>query len=144
MKVQEFQEKLTTVSDSKLRRMLAESREKGPEVAMTLLLAEAQRRGLDSETEAPPSAGPVRSGVPSEGFFPDPRSYSTSNQTPTPATLSDSMPPAELDGDAPAVKGAWLHEEVHQGMPILLKVLLGVVVLGGVAGGLFFFLNKGG
>lgn len=124
MKVSEFEAKLTTVSDSKLRRMLAESREKGPEVAVNLILAEAGRRGMDTSGTAVEGA-PLTDAVPADGI-----------------PLDETMPPAE-GSEAPAVAGAWLHEEANRGMPVIAKVLIAVVVLGGILGGLFFLLNKG-
>jgi hypothetical protein len=155
MKVNEFEAKLATVSDTKLRRMLAESRAKGPEIVVPMLIAEAKRRGLDPDAPAPAApAVPAQSGVPAEGFFPDngpkyvpPEERGPSaGMAPETAGLPGEAQPGVPAGDAeaPANAGAWLHEEANQGLPMVAKILIGVAVLGGIAGGLFYFLNKGG
>lgn len=138
MKLSEFEEKLATVSDGKLRRMLAECRKNGPEVAVRLILAEASRRGvlLEEETEPPLPDYVNRT---SDG------AVSSAGGT-SPAAAGPETPFAAAVGDpeAPAVQGAWLAEEQDAGMPAFVKVLLALVVLGGVAAGIFYLLNKNG
>ncbi len=117
MKLSEFQEKLTTVSDSKLRLMLADSQRKGPEVAVKLILAEAERRGVDLNAVPMPA---------------------------DPAAPAEAAPefPAGMPDASPAGKGAWLAEEADQGMPMIVKLLITAVVLGGIVFGLFLLLGK--
>jgi hypothetical protein len=137
MKLSEFEEKLTTVSDSKLRRMLADSRKHGPEVAVKLILAEASRRGAVLEDEAePPLPDYVRrasdgAGAPAQG-------------TGLGSPEADLPPPPSGDPEAPATQGAWLAEEQDAGLPVFVKILLALIILGGAAGGLFYLLNKHG
>jgi len=129
MKLSEFEEKLATVSDGKLRRMLADSRKNGPEVAVTLILAEASRRGVILEDEAEP---PLPEYV-KDGAAPHPAGTSPSGE---------SLPAG--DSEAPATQGAWLAEEQDAGMPVFVKILMAVILLGGAAAGLFYLLNKNG
>lgn len=136
MKLSEFQDKLTTVSDSKLRRMLADSREKGPEVAVELILAEAGRRGMNPDEPAPAATeAPAVMDAPGGGEAADIAA----------ADGSADAPPAFAGEDVPAgaAKGAWLQEEQHAGMPAMVKVLLVLIILAVVLGGLFFILTKG-
>lgn len=135
MKVSEFQEKLTTVSDSKLRLMLADSRQKGPEVAVKLILAEAERRGVDLNT-VPHPADP--------GFDAASGSGPADAADPSGSGAADGLA-GEAAGDpaaAPAGRGAWLAEEADQGMPLFVKLLLAVAVLGGIGFGLYLMLGK--
>lgn len=118
MKVSEFEEKLTTVSDQRLRRMLAESRDKGPEIAVNLILAEGRRRGVDLEEGTPSRAEPD-------------------------GPLGAEAAPAFSEEAGSSGKGAWLNEEANRGLPTSIKVLITVVVLGGVLAFLFVLFNKG-
>lgn len=120
MKLSEFEDKLSTVSDDKLRLMLADTRKRGPEVALKLILAEAGRRGMNLEEGSTPPLG----------------------------AMSSSENDITLDEEAPAMvgdpsKGAWLHEEANQGLPMFIKILITAVVLGGILAFLFVLLNKG-
>lgn len=116
MKVSEFEARLSTVTDDKLRAMYADSLAKGPEVAVQLIKAEADRRGLALEAAAEPdglAAGPAAGA--SEGI---------------------------AEGEAP--KGAWLQEETSSGgLPTFVKILLALVVIGGIGAIAFVALNRG-
>lgn len=122
MKLSEFEDKLSTVSDDKLLLMLEDTRKRGPEVAFKLILAEAKRRGMEVED------GPV----------------GTSTQTPA-GSEGGISPEGEAapGGTEPAMGSAWLHEEANQGLPMIIKILIGIVVLGGIAAFLYVMLNKG-
>lgn len=136
MKLSEFQEKLTTVSDAKLRLMLADSQRKGPEVAVKLILAEAERRGVDLNAVPMPAVpgeaapGP-EAGIPADGI---------AGTVGVPEAAE--APLAGAQDATPAVKGAWLAEEADRGMPVFVKLLLTVAVLGGILFGLFLLLQK--
>lgn len=136
MKLSEFEEKLTTVSDSKLRRMLADSRKNGPEVAVRLILAEASRRGVSLEDDAEP---------PLPDYVKRPPAEAGSQASGTaPAAEAPEAASASGDPDAPATQGAWLAEEQAAGLPAFVKILLALIVLGGGAAGLFYLLHKNG
>ncbi len=47
MKVEEFEAKLRMISDARLTQMFGLTRSEGPEIALTLILSEARRRGMD-------------------------------------------------------------------------------------------------
>lgn len=142
MKLSEFQEKLTTVSDSKLRLMLADSQRKGPEVAVKLILAEAERRGVDLNAVPMPAAPSEAALGPEAGI-----SAESAGSADGVAEDGEGMPASEAHGagipDAsPAGKGAWLAEEANQGMPMIVKLLITAVILGGILFGLFLLLGK--
>jgi hypothetical protein len=120
MKLSEFEDKLTTVSDDKLRLMLADTRKRGPEVALNLILAEAGRRGMNLEEGSTPPLGAMSSAE-------------------NDITLDEDMP--AMAGSAS--KGAWLQEEASSGLPVFIKILITVVILGGILAFLFAMLNKG-
>jgi len=114
MKLSEFEAKLGTVSDDRLRQMLATSRARGPEVAVDLILAEGQRRGLD-DFDAPDSQAPsATSAYPKEGA----------------GAFGSDAPDAPVDASAPALAPEWLTEETKSGMPMALKALLLIAVIG--------------
>lgn len=128
MKLSEFQEKLTTVSETKLRAMLADSRRKGPDVAVKLILAEAERRGVDLNAAGsgePAPAGSAGTGV----------DEASGEQSPEGGASGEGVPVG-------AGKGAWLAEEANQGLPMIIKILITVAVLGGILAGLFMLLGK--
>ena len=155
MKLSEFEEKLTTVSDGKLRRMLADCRKNGPEAAVKLILAEASRRGLVLEDEAEPplpdylrrsseaSAGPAAALAPSFGSTPAAEDFPAASLDANPLQ-SAAGDPATEDPEAPATRGAWLAEEQDAGMPAFVKVLLTLLVLAGLGAGIFYLLGKSG
>lgn len=119
MKVSEFEAKLGTVSDAKLRQMLATSRERGPEVAVKLILAEYRKRGME---DAEPAGSPE---APSEAM-------ATSAYPKEVAGAFGSDAPAEVSPDPamPALSREWLSEETKSGMPMALKALLLLAVVG--------------
>lgn len=158
MKLSEFEEKLTTVSDGKLRRMLADCRKNGPEVAVKLILAEASRRGAVLEDEADPPLpdylrrSPAASPGPASDFTPSfPPSLEAAPADRLSEAASAANAPAEADEapatddpEAPAVRGAWLAEEQDAGMPGFVKALLALFVLAGLGAGIFYLLGKSG
>jgi hypothetical protein len=114
MKLSEFEAKLGTVSDDRLRQMLATSRARGPEVAVRIILAEGQRRGLDDfDAESHPSAM-ATSAYPKEGA----------------GAFGSDAPESPVDASAPALAPEWLTEETKSGMPMALKALLFIAVVG--------------
>jgi hypothetical protein len=116
MKLSEFEAKLGTVSDDRLRQMLATSRARGPEVAVELILAEGRRRGLDDFEDAAshaPSAM-ATSAYPKEGA----------------GAFGSDAPESPLDASAPALAPEWLAEETKSGMPMALKAFLLLAVVG--------------
>ena len=122
MKVSEFEAKLGTVSDAKLRQMLSTGRANGPQVAVDLILAEYRRRGIeDSEAAAAshqaPSESMATSAYPKEvaGAF-----------------GSDAPADAPTDAAMPALSPEWLSEETKSGMPMALKALLLIAVVGAI------------
>lgn len=142
MKLSEFQEKLTAVSDSKLRLMLSDSRRKGPEVAVKLILAEAERRGVD--LNAVPEGSATGSGGPSAGEAQGRFGEGMPEDMPTAAEAHPGTEPgAAVPGEGLAAgKGAWLAEETNQGMPMFVKVLITAAVLAGILYGLFLLLAR--
>ncbi|HKP95366.1 MAG TPA: hypothetical protein VJ385_06380 [Fibrobacteria bacterium] len=132
MKLNEFEEKLATVSDAKLRQMLASSRANGPEVAVKLILAEGRRRGMDGlEPASPAAAGlsdaPRAPGAETAAYPQEHAGYAGADAPP--------VPPAEAAGDAseaPATAPNWLNEETKSGMPVIAKVLILLVGLGAI------------
>jgi hypothetical protein len=157
MKISEFEEKLATVSDAKLMQMFSASRASGPDVAVKLILNEAKRRGMhhleasddnafagapgsetsayshasagyaDADAPPPASAQPFRplAGTPSEAFS-EPGSQ--------PLSQPDAAGDLALDPGAPATAPEWLSEETKPGLPIAVKVLMVLVVLGAALG----------
>jgi hypothetical protein len=159
MKLSEFEERLATVSEKKLRLMLAEGRRNGPEVAVNLILAEAARRGVDLEG-GDLSSEPAD--VPLEGFETSPSredgsggfedaSEDGGGPDAAEAAVSDDEAPRsyEPDGqpdgeDGPANKGAWLAEETSGGgMSGMSKALIALIVLAGAAGAVYWFAFRG-
>ncbi len=132
MKLTEFEEKLTTVSDQKLRLMLGDCRKKGPEVAVNLILAEGRRRGMDLDAETAEAVGAAVGA----GGMPAAESMGSQHAVEdAPAFAEESL------GTGAAPKGAWLAEEANQGLPTIIKILIAAVLLGGVIAFLFVFLN---
>lgn len=166
MKLSEFEDRLTTVSEKKLRLMLAEGRRKGPEVAVNLILAEAARRGMDLEGGP---ASPEPADIPLEGFDPPPSHEDGSHgfeDAPSEAeeriamageaagrdalSAADSGSEGESEGEGEAVdeggtanRGAWLAEETSGGMSGMAKALIALALLAGAAGAAYWFFLKG-
>jgi hypothetical protein len=157
MKVSEFEAKLGTVSDAKLLQMLAASRSQGPELAVSLILAETRRRGMeDQESPSPAYRGPerlepaagesgMRMAVATSSY---PREGAGAFGADAPADAAFGMEPAAggpeqaasdpdgtsapADPTAPALAPEWLTEETQSGMPMALKALLFLAGIGGV------------
>jgi hypothetical protein len=152
MKVSEFEAKLGTVSDAKLRQMLAASRSQGPELAVSMILAEARRRGLeDAEDHSPADRGPrlpesaagesgLRMAVATSSY---PKEGAGAYGSDAPADAGLGAEPAASgpegafasdapsDPTAPALAPEWLTEETKSGMPVALKALLFLAGVGG-------------
>ena len=140
MKVSEFEAKLGTVSDAKLRQLFSASRDQGPEVAVRLILAEARRRGLkgmegleavpdrdEVRTEAAAGAAMATMAYPREG------AGAFGSDAPADAAgpaLSEEAAPT--DASVPALAPEWLTEETKSGMPLALKAILLLAAIGGV------------
>lgn len=109
MKVSEFEERLTTVSDSKLMQMLSASRLEGPAVAVKLIVAEGGRRGLKGlDVEAPALALEEL-----DDLMPKVESADGSSEEEN----------SQLDNSMDSSK--WLNEESSNGkIPVMIKVLL--------------------
>ena len=129
MKVSEFEAKLGTVTDDRLRQMLAFSRAQGPEIAVDLILAEARKRGLDdlesgSAPAADPSAAMATSAYPKEvaGAF----------DADAPAPLQAASAQSGPESPVPAMAREWLSEETKPGLPVAVKAILLVLAIGGV------------
>jgi hypothetical protein len=137
MKVSDFEDKLKTVSDTKLVQMLASSRRDGPEVAVKLILAEGGRRGLAGMGDEP-----EKDAVPPAPLAPPEVSAEESGSGDAAAM---DQPAGEGDGSEPVpAKAAWLTEENDKsGMPTLVKVLLYVVALGAIAFSALKFIHRG-
>ncbi|MEO7424064.1 MAG: hypothetical protein ABI036_02690 [Fibrobacteria bacterium] len=163
MKLNEFESKLATVSDAKLRQMLAAGRASGPEVAVTMILSECNRRGMDGleeQADAKPSAtdalASTAPGVPS-AYAPQfrvPGSETTAYAQEQAGFAGADAPPradsfrtgsfADGDSDAseemapldapPATAPDWLNEETRSGMSPMVKLLLVLIALGVVLG----------
>ena len=121
MKISEFEDKLSSVPDAKLRQMLSASRESGPEVAVKLILNECKRRGMD-DLDAPAEGALNYAGA-------DAPSDSQKQGTREDAAEADG-----LDSGAPATAPEWLNEETHSGMPVAVKVLMVILALGAILG----------
>lgn len=161
MKVSEFEAKLGTVSDAKLRQMLAVSRSQGPELAVSMILAEARRRGMEDQealsaadrgaerVEAAASESGMRRAVatssyPREGagaygsdapadaaFGSDPAASAPDGIAANAAAGSAANAASLADPTAPALAPEWLTEETKSGMPLALKAFLFLAGVGG-------------
>lgn len=121
MKVSEFEAKLGTVSDDRLRQMLSASRANGPEVAVKLILEEARKRGMgDLEDSAAASATSAY-----------PRAEAGLGDADAPAPSLEAAP---AEGEAKPVPPEWLSEETKSGMPIAVKILLLLLAVGAILG----------
>jgi len=122
MKVSEFEAKLGTVSDAKLRQMLSTGREHGPQVAVDLILAEYRRRGIE-DMDAAPASPEVRSESMATSAYPKEGAG---------AFGADAPSEAPVDAAMPALSPEWLSEETKSGMPMALKALLLIAVVGAI------------
>ncbi len=139
MKLNEFEEKLATVSDAKLRQMLTTSRATGPDVAVNLILSECKRRGMDGlDAQASPSEARVP-GSETTAYPQEHAGHAGADAPPRADIHPPAMEPHPLadsleDAGAPATAPDWLNEESKTGVPVIVKVLLVLVVLGGMLG----------
>jgi hypothetical protein len=124
MKVSEFEARLGTVSDDKLRQMLSASRANGPEVAVQLILAEGRKRGM-ADLEGPESGAEATSAT---SAYPRAQAGLDGADAPPAPTEEASEPMAE--GEAKPVPPEWLSEETKSGMPMTVKILLLLLVVG--------------
>lgn len=131
MKVNEFEEKLATVSDAKLRQMLSASRASGPEVAVKLILAEGKRRGMEDLEESAMLAELRAAGSATSAYPQEHSGYGGADAPPAPVTtLEEPAPPADGSPTPPE----WLSEETKSGMPVAIKALLVVAAVGLILG----------
>lgn len=140
MKLSEFEAKLATVSDAKLRQMLIMSRREGPEIAVQMVLAECRRRGMD-DLEAADAMPSRKEGLPAVGFGSSAYAHEQAGSLGTDASEVQAFSgSADESMDAPpATAPDWLNEETKSGMPGAMKVLLVVIILGGLAGAAWMF-----
>lgn len=144
MKLDEFERKLSTVSDDKLLKMLEAARRDGPEVAAKVLESEAVRRGLvfsesrpaheesgNMPVTSPEAAERVKSAFAGMDEFQK-----------SPPSDEPQVQAALAEGEPPATQSAWLDEEVKAGLPPLVKAVLFIAALGGVIGALFKFFAR--
>lgn len=137
MKISEFEDKLSTVPDAKLRQMLSASRASGPEVAVKLILNECKRRGMDDLDAPAESAFNRASGSETMAYPQEAAGYAGADAPPDSHKPGSLEGPAEgdgLDSGAPATAPEWLNEETHSGMPVAVKVFLVVIALGAIVG----------
>ena len=134
MKLNEFEERLATVSDAKLRQMLTASRASGPEVAVKLIVSECKRRGLDASdaNTAPLSDEPRNPGADTIAYPHEHAGYGGADAPPRPVDGPLDESGLAAASEAPATAPDWLNEERNSGMPIVAKVLILLVVLGAI------------
>lgn len=125
MKVSEFEAKLGTVSDAKLRQMLSTSRERGPEVAVKLILAEYRKRGMEETDDESSGSAQVRSDSMATSAYP--KEVAGAFGADAPAHPAADAP---VDASMPALSPEWLSEETKSGMPMALKALLLIAIVG--------------
>lgn len=130
MKVSEFEAKLADLGDNKLRQMLAASRRDGPEIAVTLLLAECRRRGMDGLDGLESAPEPVAAMESSEAVHAS-REFSPE--------ASPQDPGDEIMDAPPATAPEWLNEESKTGLSGFAKAALVLIALGGIAGAAWMF-----
>jgi hypothetical protein len=139
MKISEFEDKLSTVPDAKLRQMLSASRASGPEVAVKLILNECKRRGMDG-LDAPAEGAFDRAPGSETTAYPQEAAGYAGADAPPDSHKHGSREGAlaaegeDLDSGAPATAPDWLNEETRSGMPVAVKALLVVVVLAAILG----------
>jgi hypothetical protein len=136
MKLNEFEERLATVSDAKLRQMLTASRATGPDVAVKLILAECKRRGMDGSDENTAfSDEPRVHGSETTAYPQEHAGYAGADAPPMRGTPGAAGPEQDAAAsEAPATAPDWLNEERNSGMPIVAKVLILLVILGAILG----------
>lgn len=143
MKISEFEDKLSTVPDAKLRQMLSASRANGPEVAVKLILNECRRRGMDDLDAPAASAAPAEgaflraSGSETMAYPQEAAGYAGADappDSPKPDSREGAAEGEALDPGAPATAPEWLNEETQSGMPMALKAFIVLIALGAILG----------
>jgi hypothetical protein len=140
MKISEFEEKLATVSDAKLMQMLSASRAGGPDVAVKLILNEGKRRGMnDLEASGENAFAFDHAHGSATAAYPQEMAGYAGADAPPPAPEALGGPAMgsgdfALDPGAPATAPEWLSEETKPGLPVAVKVLMVLVVLGAILG----------
>jgi hypothetical protein len=137
MKLNEFEDKLATVSDAKLRQMLASSRANGPEVAVKLILAECNRRGMDGLDDGEDPAG--RHQASATVAYPQEQAGYAGADAPAGGTTAEGTPAEREASEAPATAPDWLNEETKTGLPVVVKVLILLVIIGALLGAAWKF-----
>jgi hypothetical protein len=143
MKLDEFANKLGTVGDDKLMKMLDAVRREGPEIALPLVEAEARRRGLvpvtPQRTQADAeSDSPVPTPMSAEA---DERVRSAFAGLEKPLVHEDA--PLEAPPQGEPSPGAWLTEEMSKSrLPLPVKLVATLGALGGLVFFLFKYLQK--
>ncbi len=135
MKLNEFEAKLANVSDAKLRQMLSASRANGPDVAVKLILAEGQKRGMDDLEESALLAEMRAAGSATSAYAHEHAGYGGSDAPASPSAVAEGEPAPGGEGrsgDAQQAPPEWLNEETKSGIPVAVKVLLLVAVVGGI------------
>jgi hypothetical protein len=130
MKLEEFEAKLATVSDAKLRQMLTASRASGPEVAVKMILAEAKRRGMgDLDAAGAPEAGAAEHA----GYAAEAAGAADAAGAGAAEAGAESVGAAEAGAEgSPQTPPDWLSEETKSGMPIAVKILIVLILLGAI------------
>jgi hypothetical protein len=136
MKVSEFEAKLGTVSDDKLRQMLSASRATGPDVAVKLILAEGKRRGM-GDLETSDLMAEMRAAGSATAAFPQEQAgYGGTDAPPDPAAPISAREPAVGESAAPEAASPappdWLNEETKPGLPAAVKALILAAAVGGI------------
>jgi hypothetical protein len=143
MKISEFEDKLSTVPDAKLRQMLSASRASGPEVAVKLILNECKRRGMDGLDAPAEGAFDRAPGSETTAYPQEAAGYAGADAPPDSLKEAgregDSLDGEGVDTGAPATAPDWLNEESKSGLPGAVKVLLVLVIIGGIAGAAWMF-----
>ena len=137
MKISEFEDKLSTVPDAKLRQMLSASRASGPEVAVKLILNECKRRGMDGLDASAEGAFDRAPGSETAAYPQEAAGYAGADapaDSRQPVSREGADEGEELDPGAPATAPKWLNEETRSGMPVAVKVLLVIIALGAILG----------
>ena len=142
MKLDEFERKLGAVADDKLLKMLDSARRDGPEVAANLIEGEARRRGLLLAGASVSSEADERVRSAFVGMDDRPTALETMAPYREEAALAVS-PEAGSPAAGEPSPGAWLTEELSKSrVPGSVKLILYLIVLGGLVAGAYLFLQK--
>ncbi len=139
MKVSEFEAKLSEVEDAKLLLMLSTSRREGPEVAVKMILAEAEKRGLpnldpviesaDDEMPVSPALGEKLDKVEKideEKVEVEGIEFAGSENDPS--HMKEDF--ANTLEDAPTGGAKWLAEESSSSKGMMIKIIGALAVVG--------------